>query len=196
MKNLEMTLTVDFPASGSTSPMFCLENAGQKCEDIGSSKIAKNGRPYFAMWKPDYLEAGQNLNAAVFFNRTKEGKVYLNATVTLSTGDDRTRYETRKQKDEALTINGKDVRRFTFIVQRPLTLTESMELASTQMESEAKASELVDALRTLPADDLLTWQRDLLASPASAGMTGWMDELPPHVRIELDRRIDELKRFD
>jgi hypothetical protein len=192
MKTLEMTLTVDFPANGSTSPMFFLENAGQKCEDIGSSKIAKNGRPYFAMWKPDYLEAGQNLNAAVFFNRTKEGKVYLNATVTLSTGEERTRYETRKQKDDQLTINGKEVRRFTFILQRPLTLTESMDLASTQMESEAKASELVAALRTIPTDDLTTWQRDLLASPASAGMTGWMEELPPHIRIELDHHLDNL----
>jgi len=196
MKNLEMTLVVDFPANGSASPMFYLADAGQNSEDIGSSKIAKNGRPYFAMWRQNYRETGQNLNAAVFFNRSKDGRVYLNATVTLSKGDDRTRYETRQQKDEVLTINGEDVRRFTFIVQRPLTLTESMDLASTQMDSEAKASELVDALRTLPADDLLTWQRDLLASPASAGMTGWMDELPPHVRIELDRRIDELKRFD
>jgi len=67
-----------------------------------------------------------------------------------------------------------------------------MELASTQIDSEVKAVELVSALRTIPTDDLTTWQKDLLASPASAGMTGWMDELPPHVRIELDNHLDNL----
>lgn len=191
MKNLEMTLTVDFPANGQ-SPWFHLQNGTEKCEDVGNSKIAKNGKPYYAMWKPDYLELGQNLNASVFFNRTREGKIYLNATVTLSQGENRTRYETRKQRDEQLNRNGMDIRRFVFQLQRPLSLEESMQLAASQMESEAKASELVATLRTIPMGDLAEWQKELLASPASAGMVGWMDELPPHIRIELDHHLNNL----